>query len=368
MSKQYSTQGSITIKRLRTGATLFTSFKNLGGPLFQGIDPDQTPALIVPDWEKDPETRPILQPVCRASDGTTATFEKHTWYYNDIALEFNSNADSEGYRVSTGDYYAGYFAMRSDGTLKIIKNLASKENDADDGLTYEGIVSHNGVNGIKVTHSTTIDIQHIASNAFTCTLSTEEATMDKTLTQTTVYSALFFGGTNYKDKPYTVKWYRNSISTANEIKTTTGKYTISSDTKSITITRDGVDGVLELVGEFWYDGSVVAVNGITIKDVADEFVIRYKTVCKDATSGTVQDNVGVDANHNVEVEAYISQIDGDIDITSRCSNIKWDLEVVDYETKSVLRKLSGNKTTITNADSGSSQHDVTVTGGVEFSY
>lgn len=360
MSKNYSTQGSITIKRLRTGGTLFTSFRNLGGPLYQGVDPDKTPVLVVPDWENDADSRPILQPVCRASDGLPVTLMNHRWLYNDVYLEFNGTADSDGYVLnSNANYYKGYFAMKSDGTLKIVKNLASKENDADDGLTYEAIASHNGVNNIPVTNSTTIDIQHIASNSFTCTVYTEQATLDKETTSTVVKTALYLGGVNYTDKTYTVKWYRGSIDASKELATTSGKYTISANTKQITVQRDGVDGVLELVAAFIIDGEVKAVGGITIKDVADEFVIRFKTTGE-----------GVDESHSVAVEAYISKIDGDVDITNQCSNISWDLDVVDYETKSTIRHLSGKSTTITNSDStaGGGLHDVTVTGGVEFTY
>lgn len=360
MSKNYSTQGSVVIKRLRTGGTLFTSFKNLGGPLYQGVDPDKTPALVAPDWETETDMRPVIQPVCRASDGLPVTLMNHRWLYNDVYLEFNSEADSDGYKLNTNaDYYTGYFAMKSDGTLKIVKNLASKENDADDGLTYEGIAAHNGVNNINVTCSTTVDIQHIASNSFTCTVYTANASLDKETTSTVVKTALYLGGLSYTDKAYTVEWYRNSVDAANKLSSTTGKYTISADSKSITINRDGVDGSLELVAVFLIDGERKAVGGITIKDVADEFVIRYKLTGE-----------GVDESHSVAVEAYISKIDGDIDITSQCSNITWDLDVVDYETKSVVRHLSGNTTNITNADSiaGGGMHDVVVTGGVEFTY
>ena len=359
MSKQYSTQGSVTIKRLRTGGNLSTFFRYLGSPLYQGVDPDKTPVLVAPDWEDADTPNPILLPQCKASDGQPVTLSGHKWLYNDVYLAFDGASDSEGYKLSSGTYYAGYFAMRNDGALKIVKNLASKENDADDGLTYEGYAAHNGVNSLPVTHSTTIDIQHIAANSFTATVFTEQATLDKDTTSTVIKSALYFGGTIYTEKPFTIKWYRNSVADANELSTTAGKYTISGDTKQITVNRDGVDGILELVAAFFVGGERVAVAGISIKDVADEFVIRYKVTGE-----------GVDESHSVQVEAYISKIDGDLDITEQCSNIIWDLEVVDYETKGVIRKLSGRFTTITNADStkNGGLHDVTVTGGVEFTY
>lgn len=371
--KEYSTQGSVTIKRLRTGGTLFTSFRMLGGSLYQGIDPDKTPALIVPDWEDEDTPNPIIQPVCKASDGAPVTLANHKWFYNDVELNFplaNGVADADGYVLNdNATYYTGYFGMKSDGTLKIFKNLASKENDADDGLTYTAVASHNGVNNINVTNFTTIDIQHIAANSFTSTIYTENATLDKDLTSTVVNSALYHGGVSYTEKPYKVAWYNGVVDNAHligdsagTIKTKDGKstaYVISADTKSITVYRDGVDGILELVAAFIVDGKQVAVSGLTVKDVADEFKVSYKVTGE-----------GVDENHSVEVEAYISKIDGEIDITSQCSNIKWDLDVVDYETKSTIRHISGNKTTITNADStaGGGLHDVTVTGGVEFSY
>lgn len=365
--KNYSTQGSISIKKLRTGATLFTEFQMLGGALYQGIDVDQTPALIVPDWEDADTPNPIIKPVCRASDGAEVKLSAHKWYYNDVLLTFSGSTDADGYMMNSGDYYGGYFGIKSDGTLKIFKNLASKDNDADDTLRYEAMGSHNGENALFITNSITVDIQHIASNAFSGWLSTNHSSLNKTLTHTTVSSEFRLGGANYNNEAYTIKWYKNAISAANELKNADNKtadgdtkFQIANDTKSIEIYRDGVDGVLELVAEFYYNGRVQCVYGITIKDVADEFKIAYKK-----TGGNGGE---VDANNSVKVEAYICQIDGDIDITNQCSNVVWDLDVVDYETKLVKRHLTGNSTTITNADYNDGCFELTVTGGVDFSY
>lgn len=44
----YSAQGSITIRKLRSGDTYFISLGLNGKPLYQGVDP--TTGAVSPDW------------------------------------------------------------------------------------------------------------------------------------------------------------------------------------------------------------------------------------------------------------------------------------------------------------------------------
>ena len=59
MANNYSAQGSITIKRLRNGDSLFLTLETNGIPLYQGVDPES--GAVSPDWTQA-ANQPVITP------------------------------------------------------------------------------------------------------------------------------------------------------------------------------------------------------------------------------------------------------------------------------------------------------------------
>lgn len=64
----YSAQGSITIKRLRNGDSLYVSFDTNGKPLYQGVD--TSTGSVSPDWTVA-ANQPIITPKVTSVRGNT---------------------------------------------------------------------------------------------------------------------------------------------------------------------------------------------------------------------------------------------------------------------------------------------------------
>lgn len=341
-TKQFTTQGSVKITRLRNGVTLFLSIENLGGPLFQGVDITTTPVSVVPDWTVE-ANRPILKPKCIASTGGVVGLSNHQWSWNGTLLVFSGDVDDQGYQQSTN----GKFAMKSDGTLKIIANLADAVNYAADVLKYSATATYNGYeyHQEKVID---IDITKLGSTPYRGTLKANPQMLDDQNVQTTIQSWLYHGTSPFND--YTINWYNGYIGG-----------TLLGTGKTLTLTRDQVNGSMLVVAQFMVSGNPEYVHAIRISDKADRFEIKYYM----GGSGVVDDGV------SETVTAYICRLKDSQDVTAQCQNIVWDLNVVDYQDGTTIRSLgTSNQTTITTADTDRTgeYHDVTVVGEVQFEY
>lgn len=168
----FSAQGSITIKRVRSGDTLFISFDNNGIALYQAYNPDT--GTISPDWSVA-SNQPTVTPVVTSSRGETVTLSGFTWYYNGILLQFTGAEDGSYVADSTGK-----FAMKTDdGTLKITDNLASEINYANDTLECQCVATVAGVE-YSLTKSADIIIQSVGASSYggTIVATTEQLTFN----------------------------------------------------------------------------------------------------------------------------------------------------------------------------------------------
>ena len=68
--------GSITIRRLRTGDSLFLTFDSNSVDLWQGIDPES--GAVTPDWTVS-ANQPIRTPHVSSARGNTVTLSGHSW-------------------------------------------------------------------------------------------------------------------------------------------------------------------------------------------------------------------------------------------------------------------------------------------------
>ena len=335
----YSAQGSITIKRLRNGDTLFISFDNNGKPLYQGVD--TTSGQPTPDWT-NPDNQPMLTPKVTAARGGTVSLAGHTWKYNGNTLVFNGEESGSFVMDSTGK-----FAMNpSTGALKIIANLASKTNYANDTLSYSCTATHDGLE-YNLTKDVDITIQSTGASSYTgfITATTEQITA--AVTTTTLNTQLMLAGTPLNS--YYIKWYKQDLEHL---------WSEKNGQKSITVGRDDVDGTTLFIAEFYAqqsDAQPVCRAGLRIIDASDDFQIVYAITSANKT---------VDTGKSVTVEGRIMNMRTNSVITA--AGATWVTKVMDKTTWTPTQTVNSNTATITTADTDTEngQNEVEVVGSV----
>ncbi len=348
---QYSAQGSITIRRLRNGDTCFISFKNNGVPLFQCVDPNT--GAVSPDWTVA-ENQPILTPQVSSARNNTVVLSGHQWAYNGILLVFSGTTSGEWAADSTGKFQMNTLT----GALKIIKNLASKDNPASDNLRYSCSAS---IAGVEQTLEKDVDIQiqSAGASSYTGTLTTTSGQLTSDEPSATLNTKLFIGGAEVTD--YAVKWYKDE-----EL------WSVKSG-KSITVTNEEIDSTQLIIAEFYLsaaDTQAVDRDAVRVIDITDEFKIEHRIVNSDGSTATAATNREVDTNKPVYVQAYVVNMKSGVEAAITGS---WKMMVMDKDLWSIMRTITSEGTatimgTITTADTDKDgvQKDVEVVSEVEW--
>ena len=272
----YSAQGSITIKRLRTGNQIYITFDSNGKALYQGIDTES--GVVSPDFT-NVDNQPTRTPKVTSIKGLASTLSNHTWKYNGMLLSFSG---SETWQTDS----TGKFQMKpSDGTIKIIGNLASTTNIAADTLTWSAICATDGYEE-TITKDLTVNVQNVGSSAYVGIVSatTEQLTSD--VPTITLSTKLYLGITG-EVPSYYVKWYKDSELISGQ------------NSATLSVTRDMVDGTQLFIAEFYKSSAetvYISRAAIRITDVLDEYQINLYVS---------SDNKEVDTNKAVTVTAYI---------------------------------------------------------------
>lgn len=342
MANNYSAQGSITIKRLRNGDSLFITLENNGIPLYQGVDPAS--GVPSPDWSQS-ANQPIVTPHVNSVRGNVVALSGHSWYYNSSTtpLIFSGTVVGEWTTDLTGKFQLN----STTGALKIIANLASLTNIANDSLTYKGTATVAGVE-YPVEKSVDVLIQAMGASSYVgfIVASTEQLTSE--VTTATLTTQLQLGADALSD--YYVKWYKD-----NE------EWTEKVGLKTITVTRGDVDGTQLFLAEFYNsvsDTEPVYRAGVRIIDTLDDFLI----VCYISSA-----NKEVSVGNPVTVGAKIvNQRTGSV-VTP--SSPTWRMDVMKKADWSVLKTASTNsiQVTTTETDDGGQENDVEVVAEVSWS-
>ena len=72
-------QNHFTIRRLRTGDTLFLTIEGNGVPLIQTVN--ASTGIPTPDWTTE-ANQPVLTPKVNAASGNPVALSAHKWMYN----------------------------------------------------------------------------------------------------------------------------------------------------------------------------------------------------------------------------------------------------------------------------------------------
>lgn len=334
---EYSAQGSITIRRLRTGGSIYITLESNGIPLYQGVDPES--GIARPDWTVA-KNQPMLTPKVVSTRGNKVTLQMHRWSYNGISIKFGTGSDW----VTSED---GKFQMNANtGALKIVKNLANKVNIANDILTYECQAVVAGAE-YNLTKSVDIAIQNAGASSYygTITATTEQLTSE--VTTSTIKTNLFLAGTTVSE--YYVKWFKDNT-----------LWSEKNGQKTITVGRDDVHGTQLIIAEFYKASSEttpVFRAGLRIIDTLDEFIV----VCFISST-----NKEVNEGSPVTVSAKI--VNTRTNATVSPASASWRMDVMDRKTWQVLKTAATNSisVTTTETDKNGEENDVEVLGEVSW--
>lgn len=338
----YSTQGSITIKRLRNGDLFFISLEVTNGiPLFQGVD--EKTGVPSPDWSVA-ANQPIITPKVTSARGNAVDLSFHGWKYNGVTLNFNG-AETDGWKADS----TGKFLMNTTtGALRIVQNLASKINCANDTLIYECVATISG-DEYNLTKSIDILIQTVGANGYVGFImaTTEQLTADETTT--TLTTKLMLGADEVTT--YYVKWFKDDTLDSGR-----------NGQKNTVVGRADVDGTQLFIAEFYKDSTSTTPlyrAGIRIIDTLDEFQMQFAI-----TSA----NKEVAPGKPVTVEASIVNMRTNTVVTPQ--NPAWSLRVMKKKNWTEIRRVSTKTITITTADTDDpttgEENDVEVHGEVTF--
>jgi hypothetical protein len=328
-SSQYSAQGSITIKRLRNGDSLFISLDLNGVPLYQGIDP--TTGNPSPNW-KTAETKPVITPKVTSVRGNNVARSSSQWSYNGVLLLFTGETTTDGVwrKDSTGKFQICLNNGTADeGALRIIDNLAEADAVANGQLTYSCVATVSGTN-YNLSKSIDVIIQSIGASSYYGYVTAGTTILEEGTDSTKLTAKLLLDTQDVTTGVY-VKWYKDS-----ELWTPEGEGE-GKGGATATVTRSDVDGTQLFIAEFYIlatnqnapslSDTPVARAGIYIVDSLDDFNINL------AITST---NKEVTATDKVVVQATIINTRTNTTFTPT-NGATWVMSVMDKDTWEAIR-------------------------------
>ena len=256
---EYSLYTSLPVRKIVKGDTLSVYFTTNGVALFQGVNPDT--GVPTPSWNAG--SGPVITPHVGSARGASYSLEAHRWKYNGNDLKFSTSGS--GWETSTVD---NRFRMNhTDGSIQIIGDLASKNNQDADTLEYSGVARQSEKVTFDVQKTVDIFISPLGSSSFGGGVSVESTaigTINGVLVNSTRISNSVLFNANGAVASYTVK-VRKGLNGTVIASLPNGKIS------TFEITRDMVDGQELFIVEFYIDGNTEAVyrTGFTVIDIDD---------------------------------------------------------------------------------------------------
>lgn len=326
----YKVQETYAVKVLRTNDNLSLGFTNNGVVLFQAIDKET--GAVSPDWTI-PENQPVRTPQVSTTQGVNVVFTMHKYLYNGHEIDFEDQPVVGGWMTEKTH---GRFQLRpSDGSIRIVKNLASLTNYADDTLSYKCQVSIGGVE-YNMSAEMTIAIQQMGASSFYGSLLGSATILSDAVSSMTLQSFLYLGAHSVSD--YSVVWHKG-------LQVWTDK-----TGKTITVHRDDVDASQLIGADFVVDGKVVAKAWISIRDEADEFkLIPQITSANKAVVPPYRDSNGVlKEGTPIELKFQIVNMRTKAEVTPVSAT--YESIIIDKDSWDEIRRVNSNVVTVTPQD------------------
>lgn len=341
----YSAQGSITIKRLRNGDSLYITLESNGIPLYQGVDTSS--GSVSPDWSVA-VNQPMITPKVTSVRGNTVVRSSHQWKYNGVVLLFTGSTSSDGnWRTdSTGKFQINLSNGTEGGALKIVDNLANANAVANGLIEYSCVATVSGIN-YNVSKSVDVIIQTMGASSCYGSIIASPQTLDATNTDSILKTILQVGASTITN--YHVKWYKDDT-----------PWPAMDGQKQITIGRSDVSGTQLFIAEFYLkvtDATPVARAGVYIIDSLDEFIIVF-----DYISTAVEVAPGQD----VTIKAKV--INTRTNSVQTLNNAAWKCDVMEKDSWTSIKQSMSDTITVTTTetDRNNKENDVEVIAEVEF--
>lgn len=272
MGNPINLSASMPVRRIIDGDTLSLYFTTNGVPLFQGYNPDAK--TVSPVWNKS-GSHPVITPHVGSARQNPVQLLGHRWSYNGVEIKF---ASGSGTVASTN--FSNLFELNTnDGSLSIIGNLASAQNQDSDVVKYEGTASV-GDSSYTMEKSIDILVSMLGGSAYTggiVATSTMLGVVDDGGNQITSTKLSFWlmNSAGVAVTSFKVKLFRGDVLAADKFDGTQG---ISVHRDSVgTDDKLYVDSHQLFVAEFYVDGVNDAVYraGIGIDDAADLYKLNF---------------------------------------------------------------------------------------------
>ena len=366
----FSAQGSIPVRRLKTGDLVRITMDSNGIPLWQGYDPDN--GNITPDWSDRSDwastvsdSQPMQTPRLVAASGKTVEIDDGQWYWNGVLIQFGNaelSIHGETYLASTNFTYVKnnvtypLFALKKGGSmaLRVIGNLASATNTWNDTLTFKckGVMS-----GVSYDQEMEVPVTIVkaGANSYSAVVTVPTQVLDSTTTSITAVAQLMLGVSAVTD--YYTRWYAEGTLLTPTV------HCDSSGKASKVITRSNLSGTAEITVLFFLtnpdstQAEPVARTSVKMTDMSDE----YDVVCY------VDGNSEGDDGKNVVVKARVVRM-SDLsvyDISQKSP--QWKMEVLNTQAvDSVTQAMVVLATSSTNQITVTTDHtDCPVSGGTD---
>ena len=330
----YSTQSSITIKRLRNGDSIFLTLELNGKPLYQAVD-KQTGA-VVPSWTVE-ANRPVITPKASSTRNNNVSLSSHKWSHNGVDINFNG-ATSGSYVLDS----SGTFGLDPiTGALKLFKDLASTTNIASDSLQYSCVAT---VSGVEYSMAKSIDVQIVVGGAssYYGFIKASTTQLDDANSTATLATELWLAAS--AESNYFVKWYKD-----------TKEWTEKAGQKSITVNRDDVNGAQLFVAEFYRnqtDTNYIYRAAVSIIDTFDEIILSPYISSANKT-----------VNDNMPVTVAARLINATTKATLNPTNPNWKFTIMDGDSWTVLGTSTSSSIEVSTAHTDKADgtyHDVVV--------
>ena len=270
MGKEIHLSATAAVRRTLRGDTLSLSLITNGKPLFQGLNPDTF--TVSPNWSESGD-HPVITPIVGSARKNNVTLTGHAWTYNGTPLEFSSNGT--GWETCTND---NRFKLNpANGSLAIIGDLASKNNQDSDTLTYSGDAKM-GASTYQMKKSIDILVSMLGGSSYFGGVSADTTILSKGQAEANLKPWLF-NSAGGEVSTYKINLYRGS---GNDL---AGTYEFPASGSGIRIHRDKngdtdklyVDSHQLFVLEFIVDGAAVYRTGISIDDISDLYQLSLNS-------------------------------------------------------------------------------------------
>ena len=239
-----------SVRRLRNGKEVTIKMECNQGDAqqdYKGNDADGN-AIVAPDWAANDDERPIFWSEVLANT-VRIIYTDDNWTYNATLLTFDTN----GLSNNTG--LVGYFqkvTYQGVPALKIMKNLASEDNQDNDMLYLDFAYKVGGID-TRGNASAQIRIGRAATDVYKGTImpvNDQGFVIRENGGSIQLHGRLRYGGVLVANDKYTIDWKKQTSGVFEPLKDESGNNIVDPSNHTITITSGMVNSCLNVYAIF----------------------------------------------------------------------------------------------------------------------